>query len=662
MITTKNFILNISKGVLCTSLLLGAVACDPLGIEPTTTVDQDRFWLNSQLARSYVNNFYFISESASGDKFQSEQWSDNCQGNYEQDWDTYRQTRFTKREYDENSGIGVFNAPWSSAYKNIRAVNLGIDKISTSTNLTEDLKNQLLAECYFFRAYVYFDMEKYWGAVPYIDKALSVSDNTYVPQTNREVLFDKILEDLKTSADYFSKTTIKPELGMVNVDVVNSFKSRVSLYAANAADASAKGIYKDDAKGLFKFEKNSEYYYNISYAAAKEVVGKYSLVDDYADLFTASNAHESKESIWPVMFKKSDREGFNPTAINGPDGYYYGGNKDKSHQWGYRSGLFPTQDLVDCYLQKDSKDGKWKKWWETSQAKELGIAVNAKGEIKGSGKDYRKIYENRDERFYSTITYDGSYMGPEQEMYMIQTWIDNTTEGEKKYSSLHTGYRFVETLESAPINRASTQTITGYYSRKYSHFDSFYDDGTLNKEQKQTCFFNIRYAEVLLNCAEASYKLGKADAKGFVDQIRERAGLSKYNESEAGHDLWDEIKLQRRIEFAFECPGFRYFDLLRWAEADGKTTIEELNTPSRGIWIFRKGKESEEIGEQGYPVKEGEKGYFTPKFETFKMSYNYYERKFDDVRYYFVPFSLTTLKDYKEIQQSPGWKDFRYNN
>ena len=100
----------ILAGLFLSSMMGVTTACDPLGIEPTTKVDEERFWENPQLARSYVNNFYFISQSASGDTFQSEQWSDNCQGNYEQDWDTYRQYNFNKRTYDENNGITCFSA------------------------------------------------------------------------------------------------------------------------------------------------------------------------------------------------------------------------------------------------------------------------------------------------------------------------------------------------------------------------------------------------------------------------------------------------------------------------------------------------------------------------------------------------------------------------
>lgn len=88
--------------------------------------------------------------------------------------------------------------------------------------------------------------------------------------------------------------------------------------------------------------------------------------------------------------------------------------------------------------------------------------------------------------------------------------------------------------------------------------------------QRQTCYFNVRYAEVLLNCAEASIKLGKTDAAGYINEIRNRAGLPNYD----GNDLWNEMKLQRRLEFAFECPGFRYFDLLRWGEAEGKRLLK----------------------------------------------------------------------------------------
>ena len=667
--------INIKKymwaGMFAVALGATMTSCDPLGVEPTTKVDEERFWQNPQLARTYVNNFYFIAPSYSGHDFQTEQWSDNCQGNSEQDWDIYRQNKFNNRQYDETS---PWSGPWSGSYKNLYNIHIGMEKIASSGALNEQIKSQLLAECYFFRAWVYFDMEKFWGTVPYVDHALSLNENTYLPQTKRETLFDNMLADLDKSIELFGKMNGTPEIVMVNINVAKAFKSRVALYAANAASASTKGLFTDDAAGLFKFEKNAQHYYQIAYDAAKDLIGKYDLEPNYEDLFTSETAHTSVESIWPVMFKENQRGGFNPTEKNGPDGAYYGNSDKKTLSWDMRSGLFPTQDLVDCYLQKDEADGKWKHWWETKQAQDLNIAVttdkDGNKQYSGSGDNYRKMFENRDQRFYATVTYDGAYMGPvNNPIYQIQTWIDKTTMNDQrtlKYSALHTGYRSQENLSTAPVNRASCQTITGYYSRKYSHFDQFNDDGSLKKTQRTTCYFNIRYAEVLLNLAEAAVNLDKsAEAIAQINKIRERAGMSAYDGATDKQSVYDEVKVERRLEFAFENPGFRYFDLLRWSEAEGKTVIPELNKVSRGIQIFRVGIHSDEVGKNGVALNPGETNedghnYETPSFQTVSMDYDVYKRKFDNQRYYFTPFVSTMLVTYKQLQQSPGWQGFKY--
>ena len=313
---------------------------------------------------------------------------------------------------------------------------------------------------------------------------------------------------------------------------------------------------------------------------------------------------------------------------------------------------------------KDEQTGEWKNWWETSQMAALGVTKSADGEITGKGADYRKMFENRDKRFYATIQYDGSYRGTEgEEMYIIQTWIDDTDpQNTLKYSSLHTGMRFVVSKETAPTGYGSEQTITSYYLKKYSQLDVLNDDGSINKDQRQTCYFNIRYAEVLLNKAEASYKLGKTDYKGLINQIRNRAGIGDYK----GNDWWNEYKTQRRLEFAFECPGHRYFDLLRWGQADGLSVIKELDTASRGLWISRKGVESEVygVGLKGYPADPSDPKYIEPTFKTYKVNTlnSNYDRKFDHLRYYFIPYNKTSFSGYDQIQQNPGWSNFNYND
>ncbi|MGB0177382.1 MAG: RagB/SusD family nutrient uptake outer membrane protein, partial [Owenweeksia sp.] len=75
----------------------------------------------------------------------------------------------------------------------------------------------------------------------------------------------------------------------------------------------------------------------------------------------------------------------------------------------------------------------------------------------------------------------------------------------------------------------------------------------------------IRYAEVLLNAAEAANKNGQAGvALGYLNQVRQRAGLSDINEMD--QTLLDDIIFnERRHELAME--QHRYWDLIRTGRA-----------------------------------------------------------------------------------------------
>lgn len=650
-----------------TVLAFCLISCDPLGIEPNSIVDEDRFWEDAQLSRAYVNQFYLYNPAGTGDTFQSEQWSDNATGWLDTQRDTYRQYDFTLRRYDALTTVSCFNwnKIWTDMYKNIRSANMGIKRISESTSLKEPDQKQLLAECYFFRGWYYFELVKYYGGVPYVDKPLSIFDETMIPRSSREVIFDKILSDMDTAVALFNESSNTTSFGMVNANVATAIKSRIALYAACAAEASAKGLYGNDESGkLFAFSKSATDYYRQAFNAANSLIGKYTLERKYEDLFTSETSYKSSESIWPKMYNKNV-DGFNPTGKVGvgPDnGIYYG--TDKS--WGAEFGAFPTEDLVECYYQKDDADGKWKQWWKTKQAKDIGVTANSNDTYSAQGFDYRKIYESRDSRFYATIAYDGSYLSAsdnKKEMYLIQTWIDDDVAQDENMenSALHTGYRGTANMD-APGGRASS--ITGYYMRKYAHFDKYNDDGTLNREQRQTCYFNIRYAEVLLNYVEAAIKLKEGDPVNKLNEIRKRAGLDDFDATVVGHDLWEEYKLQRRVEFAFEVPGQRYFDLLRWNEAEGKSVIDELNRGPKTMRIFRKGQErptDEELAKDfkpGTPLGPGEPGYFVPRIETFRLTYDLYQKKFDNVRYYFVPFSESMISSYSGLIQNPGWTGY----
>jgi hypothetical protein len=68
-----------------------------------------------------------------------------------------------------------------------------------------------------------------------------------------------------------------------------------------------------------------------------------------------------------------------------------------------------------------------------------------------------------------------------------------------------------------------------------------------------------RYAETLLNAAELALRTGDGSAQGYLDQVRDRAGLTSIPAT------LDNILLERRLEFVGE--GKRYFDLVRFGKA-----------------------------------------------------------------------------------------------
>jgi hypothetical protein len=80
----------------------------------------------------------------------------------------------------------------------------------------------------------------------------------------------------------------------------------------------------------------------------------------------------------------------------------------------------------------------------------------------------------------------------------------------------------------------------------------------------------LRFADILLMGAE----LGSTHAQNYLDQVRSRAGLASIPVS------LDNIKTERRHELAGE--GLRYFDLLRWHDAEAAFAIA-TNIPCKTL-------------------------------------------------------------------------------
>lgn len=261
-------------------------------------------------------------------------------------------------------------------------------------------------------------------------------------------------------------------------------------------------------------------------------MNKYNLFQGgYDKLFLDANGNNE------IIFARLYTRNANHTHLeiaNGPNSY--GG-------WG---GNLPLQNLVDDYRMMD------------------GTAITDAG----TSYNPAQPYANRDPRFYFTILYNGaSYRG---------STIETFTPGGKD-------------SKDGPDNWNTSKT--GYYLKKFMN-DAYPLQNPWGNAGFQPWIY-IRYAEVLLNYAEAANEVGGPDvvpngatltARQAVNLVRARSsvGMPAIPVGRSQAQMRDLIRSERRVELAFE--EHRFYDVRRWKIAD----VTE-NKPANGITVTRAG-------------------------------------------------------------------------
>jgi hypothetical protein len=162
-------------------------------------------------------------------------------------------------------------------------------------------------------------------------------------------------------------------------------------------------------------------------------------------------------------------------------------------------------------------------------------------------------YVNRDPRLNASILYDSALFKGRRIQIFTPGGIDADIAG-------------------------STVPRPGYYLRKFN--DTTIVD-PINTRIGNTPWTFFRYAEILLNYAEASYFLGdETNARTYVNKVRSRPGVLMPPVTESGIALLKRIQNERRIELAFE--GHRFFDVRRW-----KIAPQVLNVNAKKMSVIK---------------------------------------------------------------------------
>ncbi len=144
-------------------------------------------------------------------------------------------------------------------------------------------KNRVLAETRFLRAFYYFELVKFFGDVPLvIDKRLGAQEVTTIPRTARAEVYAQIEADLNFAKDHLD--WINPVKGRATKGAALALLGKVQLYQNKFADA----------------------------ATTFDIViteGNYSLVADYATLWTAADEQNS-ETVFDVQYTGLEGGGY----------------------------------------------------------------------------------------------------------------------------------------------------------------------------------------------------------------------------------------------------------------------------------------------------------------------------------------------------------------
>lgn len=101
---------------------------------------------------------------------------------------------------------------WGMCWQGIYTTNLGLENLGNLVDATQEEKNLIAGQLYFFRAFFHFQIMQYWGGIPYIDFLIPSDAVFNYPRLTYQACADKAAEDFKKAVELlpvdWDKTTV----------------------------------------------------------------------------------------------------------------------------------------------------------------------------------------------------------------------------------------------------------------------------------------------------------------------------------------------------------------------------------------------------------------------------------------------------------------------
>jgi hypothetical protein len=132
---------------------------------------------------------------------------------------------------------------WWSGWRGIRRCNISLKNFKYLTQATQEEKDLLLGQLYFFRAFFHGEIIQFWGGMPYVDTVFAATDQLSLPRITYQECTEKCIEDLDKAiallpADWdFTGPGIAKGVGAntgrITKGAALAYKQKFLLYAAS---------------------------------------------------------------------------------------------------------------------------------------------------------------------------------------------------------------------------------------------------------------------------------------------------------------------------------------------------------------------------------------------------------------------------------------------
>ncbi len=234
--------LNINKTILLLTITSGSLllsSCEKfvdLGAPPTQVLASEAFATDAS-ANSVIRGLYTATLSinlAGTSTFYTGLAADDLQYNAT---DPNTAEFYSNSLLNTNGNVANF---WSNCYQLIKNANNAISGLEASTTLTPSVKDQLLGEAKFFRAYAYFYLANLYGDVPLqLRDDLHAFEEAALSRMPVQQVYDQIIADLKDAESKMATTydaTASPR-GRANKAAASALLARVFLYQKDYQNA-----------------------------------------------------------------------------------------------------------------------------------------------------------------------------------------------------------------------------------------------------------------------------------------------------------------------------------------------------------------------------------------------------------------------------------------